>query len=45
MYFSNHMDGWEWLWMAPMMLLWVVLIGLAVYVAVRLAHRPPRADA
>jgi len=32
-------DGWDWAWVAPMMLFWVVLIGTVVYVAVRLAQR------
>ncbi len=35
------MDGWDWVWMTGMMVTWVVLIAAAVYVAVRLAHRPP----
>jgi hypothetical protein len=37
------MDGWDWAWMAPMMLFWIVVLGVVVYVAVRLATRPPRA--
>ena len=32
-------DGWDWAWMAPMMLFWVVVIGAVVYAAVRLAQR------
>lgn len=32
-------DGWDWFWMVPMMLLWVVLLGAVVYAAVRLAMR------
>ena len=35
------MDGWDWLWMSFMMAFWLVLLGAVVYVAVRLAHRPP----
>ncbi|MEU9605039.1 hypothetical protein [Streptomyces sp. NPDC048057] len=34
-----HGDG-GWAWMAFMPLLWIVLIGLVVWVAVRLANRP-----
>jgi flagellar biogenesis protein FliO len=36
------MDGWDWFWMSFMMIVWIVLVGLVVYVAVRLANRPPR---
>jgi hypothetical protein len=36
------MDGLDWLWMTFMMGFWIVLIGGVVYVAVRLAQRPPR---
>jgi hypothetical protein len=35
------MDGWDWVWMTGMMVTWVVLIAAAVYVAVKLANRPP----
>jgi hypothetical protein len=41
------MDGSDWIWMTLMMSFWVVLLGVAVYIAVRLAQRPPtkpRAD-
>jgi hypothetical protein len=31
--------GWDWFWMIPMMLVWIVLIGSIVYAAVRLANR------
>jgi hypothetical protein len=34
-------DGWGWLWMTFVMVLWVVVLGAVVYAAVRLAHRPP----
>jgi len=34
-------DGWDWVWMTFMMGFWVVLLGAVVYVAVRLAQRPP----
>ena len=36
------MHGWDWLWMTFGMGFWIVLIGVVVYVAVRLAQRPPR---
>jgi len=35
------MDGWDWVWMTFMMGFWVVLLGAVVYIAVRLAQRPP----
>lgn len=35
------MDGWDWLWMSLMMAVWIVVVGVVVYVAVRLANRPP----
>ena len=31
--------GWGWYWMFPTMLLWIVVLGAVVYVAVRLANR------
>jgi ABC-type phosphate/phosphonate transport system permease subunit len=34
-------DGWGWLWMTFMMAFWVVLLGAVVYIALRLAQRPP----
>jgi hypothetical protein len=34
--------GWDWFWMIPMMLVWIVLIGAVVYAGVRLAHRDSR---
>jgi hypothetical protein len=40
-------DGWDWLWMTLMMGFWLVILGAVIYIAVRLAHRPPtkpRAD-
>jgi hypothetical protein len=30
-------NGWDWFWMVPMMLLWIVVLGGVVYAAVRLA--------
>lgn len=35
------MDGWNWIWMTFMTGFWVVLLGAVVYIAVRLAQRPP----
>lgn len=32
-------DGWDWFWMAPMMLVWAIALGAIVYAAVRLANR------
>lgn len=37
----HWMDGWDWAWMTFMMIFWVVAVGAAVYVAVKLANRPP----
>lgn len=34
----DHMSGWGWLTGSAMMLLWVVVLALAVYIAVRLAR-------
>jgi hypothetical protein len=43
------MDGWDWAWMLPMMLLWLMVLAAIIYAAVRLANRdsappsrPPR---
>ncbi len=33
------MAVWDWFWMVPMMVVWIVLIGAVVYAAVRLANR------
>jgi len=30
-------DGWDWIWMSTLMLVWLVALGAVVYVAVRLA--------
>jgi hypothetical protein len=35
-------DGWGWFWMSFRMVFWVVVLGAVVYVADRLARRPPR---
>lgn len=34
-------DRSDWIWMTAMMGLWLVLLGGVVYLAVRLAKRPP----
>jgi hypothetical protein len=34
------MDGPSWFLMSSMMIAWIVLIGVVVYFAARLAHRP-----
>ena len=36
------MNNGGWFWMTLMMIFWVVLMGAVVFVAVRLAQRPPR---
>ena len=43
----NHMygnGGWDWFWMVPMMVLWIVVLGAVIYGAVRLAlqHSQPK---
>ena len=38
----GYMDSWDWLWMSFMMGFWLVVLGAVVYLAVRLAQRPPR---
>jgi hypothetical protein len=42
---SNWGSGWNWLWMVPMMILWLAVLGGVVYAAVRLAlqhsQKPP----
>ena len=35
------MDGWDWLWMTLTMGIWLVVLGAVIYIAVRLAQRPP----
>jgi hypothetical protein len=41
----NDANGWDWIWIVPMMLLWLVVLGGVVDAAVGLAighaHRPP----
>ena len=36
--YSHDMSGWDWVWGTFMMGFWVVLIGLVVYFAVKLAQ-------
>jgi len=36
------MDGWDWIWMSTLMLVWLVALGAVVYVAVRLATSADR---
>lgn len=33
----NDWNGWNWFWMVPMMILWILVLGGVVYAAVRLA--------
>ena len=35
--YGSYHDGWDWFWMVPTMLLWIVVLGGVVYAAVRLA--------
>ena len=45
---SRYMQGnggWEWFWMIPMMVLWVVVLSAVVYAAVRLYRRADRRSA
>jgi hypothetical protein len=37
----DHMGGWGWLFGSLMMLLWVAVLGLVVYIAVKTARRGP----
>ena len=39
---SHWMDGWGWFWMTFVSIFWIALIGVVVYVAVRLGQQPPR---
>lgn len=34
-----HMTDWAWLWMMVMSLAWIALLGVVIYVAVKLANR------
>lgn len=40
----NVMNTWEWFWMGFMIVTWVIVIGVLVYVAVRLATHPHHRD-
>jgi hypothetical protein len=44
MYQDMYRDGTDWLWMVPMMLLWIIVVGGVAYAAVRLAiqHSRPK---
>jgi len=44
MYHHTYNSGWDWFWMVPMMLLWIVVLGGVVYAAVRLtlSHNQPK---
>ena len=46
--YGSWSSGWDWLWMALMMLVWLVVLGGIVYAAVRLAlqhqHKAPAAQ-
>jgi hypothetical protein len=37
MHNMDNWNSWDWFWMAPMMLLWIIILGAVVYAAVRLA--------
>lgn len=37
----HSMNGWGWFWMTSMMVFLIVLLGSVIYVAVKLANRPP----
>lgn len=44
MYYQDHMNGSDWLWMTPVMLLLILVLGVVVYIAVKLANKPPRRE-
>jgi uncharacterized membrane protein len=35
-------DGWDWYWMASMMVFWIVVLAIVIYAAVRLALHDER---
>jgi len=37
----HWIDSWDWFWMNFMMVFWLVALGVVIYVAVKLANRPP----
>jgi len=38
----NWNNSWDWYWMAPMMLVLVLVLGAVIYTAVRLGNRDSR---
>ena len=36
--YGDHMSGWDWIWMTLMMSFWIVLLGVVIFFAVRLAQ-------
>jgi len=36
--YGDHMNGWDWVWMTLMMSFWIVLLGVVIFFAVRLAQ-------
>lgn len=40
--YGDHMDGIDWLWMTLIPALWIALLGVVIYVAVRLATNGKR---
>jgi hypothetical protein len=40
--YGGHMDGWDRLYGGLMMLSWAVVVGVAVYAAIRLSQRHGR---
>jgi hypothetical protein len=37
----HWMGDWGWFWMTLMLVFWILALGVIVYVAARLANRPP----
>lgn len=37
-----HVDGYDWVWMIPMMLFWLAVLGAIVYIAVRVGNQDSR---
>ncbi len=35
--YDGDWSGWDFFWMIPMMLLWIIVLGGVVYAAIRLA--------
>ena len=45
---QTWVEGWDWFWITLLMGFWLVVLGAVIFIAVRLAQRPPskpRADA